>query len=199
MYNTDWNKFVEDNSPRFWRTSQRRRWLRVLIQPIVYLHNLFLGFRLSSIYEVTHTSQTIYFQKRLNDKFSSTNGGIIIDNTSDEIPKTYLFSKVEQQPSVYVFSKWQSIYNYQIGHFATFGDRVWQCVQNHTNQQPSITSSYWLDYGPRTYIFSKSEYNTGYDFKIMIPVALVYDIDELKAYVNKYKLAGTRYIIESYL
>ena len=47
-------------------------------------------------------------------------------------------------------------------------------------------------------LYLNEEYDQGYDFIVYVPTGLLYDQQKLKALVNKYKLAGKRYIIENY-
>ncbi|MDQ3072475.1 MAG: hypothetical protein M3Q97_04315 [Bacteroidota bacterium] len=44
--------------------------------------------------------------------------------------------------------------------------------------------------------YFNSEYDQETDFIVKVPAALTYDEDEMKAHINKYKLAGKRYAIE---
>lgn len=51
----------------------------------------------------------------------------------------------------------------------------------------------------RSYIFKKSELsNFVYDFKVRIPSSFTYNENEVRALVDRYKLAGKNYAIETY-
>jgi hypothetical protein len=45
-------------------------------------------------------------------------------------------------------------------------------------------------------LYLNEEYDQGYDFIVFVPTGLLYDEEKLRALVNKYKLAGKRYIIQ---
>jgi len=51
---------------------------------------------------------------------------------------------------------------------------------------------------PLYYGIRKSEYGFLVDFIVYVPVAVVFDSNQMKALINKYKLAGKRYKIETY-
>jgi hypothetical protein len=48
------------------------------------------------------------------------------------------------------------------------------------------------------YLRNKIEYNTNADFIVMVPNTLTFDIYEMKGLINRYKLAGKRYLIQTY-
>lgn len=51
----------------------------------------------------------------------------------------------------------------------------------------------------RSYIFKKSELsNFVFDFKVRIPSSFIYNENELRGLVDRYKLAGKQYTIETY-
>lgn len=45
-------------------------------------------------------------------------------------------------------------------------------------------------------LYLNEEYDQGYDFIVWVPTGLLFDIEKMKALINKYKLAGKRYIIQ---
>jgi hypothetical protein len=48
------------------------------------------------------------------------------------------------------------------------------------------------------FVYSRDEYAVENDFIVKVPAALDFDEDEMKAFINKYKLADKRYKIETY-
>lgn len=56
------------------------------------------------------------------------------------------------------------------------------------------------DESPSTdiFIFSASEFNVPYDFTIKVPDTLVFDNNQMRALVNKFKLSGKRFNIITY-
>jgi hypothetical protein len=63
--------------------------------------------------------------------------------------------------------------------------------------QPHLDFTYFNSeaMGYLDFTYSFDEYAQEYDFKVMVPSALVFDQDEMKAFINKYKVAGMRYQI----
>jgi len=47
-------------------------------------------------------------------------------------------------------------------------------------------------------LFTRAETLLNYDFKIMVPASLTFDQTELRRLVDRYKYAGTQYIVELY-
>jgi hypothetical protein len=48
------------------------------------------------------------------------------------------------------------------------------------------------------YLSRRAEYGFIVDFIVNVPIAVVFDSNQMKALINKYKLAGKRYKIETY-
>lgn len=53
-------------------------------------------------------------------------------------------------------------------------------------------------YPAPAYLYGKDEYSVENDFTVRVPATLDFDEDEMKAFINKYKLADKRYKIEIY-
>jgi hypothetical protein len=51
---------------------------------------------------------------------------------------------------------------------------------------------------PLIYLYGEEEYEVENDFTVKVPASLDFDTDEMKAFINKYKLADKRYKIETY-
>lgn len=48
------------------------------------------------------------------------------------------------------------------------------------------------------YIYNTAEYTGNLDFIVKVPAALVFDENQMKSLINKYKLAGKNYTIQTY-
>lgn len=48
------------------------------------------------------------------------------------------------------------------------------------------------------YLYNTAEYTGNLDFIVKVPTALVFDENQMKSLINKYKLAGKNYIIQTY-
>lgn len=140
-----------------WRKPKRVAGLTALIIPIITLYNSFISYLLSKLYELSRTSQVVYIEAVLNDRWDNDFRRIeVVDYASQEAQSIY--RKPEDKTPLYIYRKPEAI---------------------------------------TRYVYRNVEVNAiSYDFVIKIPVSIVYDTEELKALVNKYKLFGKAYIIQ---
>lgn len=196
MFNIDWPITIKDATRIIWRKPVRIDWLLLLTAKIRSNYAAFLIYRQEVIYKVGFNSQIIYLEKLLNDKFSPITGGIYINNIID-IDRLYVYNKIEEKPKLYVYNKWKAATVYAVGEFAVYGDSVWRCLTAGSGQVP-VEGANWTFHKKKLYMKNKAQYLLSYDFIVMVPAALVFDINEMKAQVNFYKLAGKRYTIQTY-
>lgn len=197
MFNVNWTWFIYWNLPIGKRKPIIIAWVTLLVSQAKSLHATFLSFRNDNIYKVRFTGQIIYLTKRLNDKWDSVNRGIYIDNVAD-MDRVFVYNRAEQQPARYLYNKWSSVTSYAVGDFVVSGTSVYKCIQASTNNPPASCPTYWQFHKFRTFIKNKSEAQSQYDFIVKVPVAVTFNIDEMKAVVEYYKLAGKRFTIQTY-
>lgn len=198
MYNVNWKRFVRFLTPNFMRQLRQIAWLEVLVSQVKSLHIGFLLFREEIIYKLRFNSQIIYLEKRLNDKWDNTNRGIYIENTAD-IDRNYLYNKIELRPKTFLHNKYDPNRTYIIGDWVVYKRRVYKAVDViPLNWPPDLNPSEWQNRRERTWFYNQSEYISAFDFIVWVPVAVVFDINEMKAVINLYKLAGKRYQILTY-
>jgi hypothetical protein len=196
-FNINWSNLVWWNTPQAKRDNTNLSWLDVLISPVRDLHATFLQYRNDTIYKVRFTGQIIYLEKFLNDKYDQINRGIYIDNVAN-ISKPYLYNKSEQRPVRHLYNKWDATVTYVAGEFAVYGQKVYIAMTGTTNQLPPTNPTVWKIYANKFYLKNITEYQLQYDFIVMVPSSVVFDQNEMKGYVNYYKLAGKRYTIQTY-
>ena len=106
IYDITYKKLVTTLVPQVLRKPKMMALLNALVNPVVYVYNLFLINRRSNLYKLTITPQVCYVQKALNDKYDSTERRIVITK-----PKTYdslfVYEKIESKP-VYLYKKLES-------------------------------------------------------------------------------------------
>jgi len=105
-YNIDWDNLLKFIIPsRFW-LSNTLNWLKVLIAPVIRRHTEFGAFSADQRYYMQHTSQVIYLEKVLNEKFGPITynpllhlitRSITIAN-GDNPNRDYVFLIAETQP-----------------------------------------------------------------------------------------------------
>jgi len=175
----------------------RKTLLEVLISPVKNLHTTLLQYRIDTIYKVRFNGQIIYLTKFLNDRYDNIFRGIYIDNVANvNIP--YLYNKAEVRPKTYLYNKWDGSIAYSAGEFSVYGTNVYIALGSTTNDQPDISPADWAVYKDRFFLKNKIEYQTQYDFIVMVPVPVTFNVNEMKAFINYYKLAGKRYTIQTY-
>lgn len=168
MFNLDFAYIIECLLPPFLRGPKMLAWLISLTKPIETLYNTFQAFRSSSLDKVSYNSQIIYLEKLLNDRFNPSMVAPIYIADVANISYTYVANKAEGYDPIYIGNKAEA--------------------------------------GTPLYIGNRSEYQGQYEFKVMVPAAVYADLladneallNTMKALINFYKLAGKRYLIQSY-
>ncbi|MEI6489345.1 MAG: hypothetical protein WCP52_10295, partial [Bacteroidota bacterium] len=69
---------------------------------------------------------------------------------------------------------------------------------NTTGNTPGVSSSYWNFDSDVLFLENESEYQSNYDFIVMVPAAVVFDINAMKSLVNYYRCAGKRFTIQTF-
>jgi hypothetical protein len=199
MFNIDWFILRLISTPLNKRQPLRAAWLTVLISQVKALHAEFYLLITGKLYELQFTGQIIYLEQVLNDTFDNDLRRIWIDNTADNSARIFLWNKVEGQPKHYVFNKWNAVDSYVIDDHMTYQFKVYRAVVNNTNVAPAANPLVWRYIMDAPILFNREDYalyNTS--FIVMVPTGLVYDTSRLMALVNKYKLAGKSYTIQTY-
>lgn len=218
MFNVDWDLLADNLLPWYKRKPRIKGLLHVMFQPLKELHGQFLTFRDDTLYRLSITSQVIYLEKLLNDRFnggspargaSNTVGlydgapvGIHITLPSSYILPNYIWNKAEQRPKTYLYNKWRNNINYTAGEFSVYGSYVWKALQNNTNKQPDNNPADWVQHADRLYMRNKVEFDT-YDFVVNIPTAVGLVTDaafaaKVTAEINEYLIAGPSFQLVNY-
>lgn len=193
----NWLAFVRINIPDFRRFDKWKGFYDSIFAPISTFHSTFQTESDRIVYQMSFNGQTIYLEHVLNDRFDPVNRGIYIENV-DSIVGLYIYNKPEPKPKNYIYRKWNSTYTYAVGEYAQHDTGVYRCVQVNTNSMPFIGNPDWQFHRGRVVIINKSEVYAQDDFIVWVPVGVVFDINEMKALINYYKLAGKKYSIQTY-
>ncbi len=197
MFNTNWTSLVTNNTPMEWVKATRIAWLKVIVSQIKAIHTSFIQYRSDALYKLSFNGQIMNLKHVLNDKFDSAGRGIYIDNIAD-LNRIYLYNKSEGRDPFYFYNNYDASVTYAIGEFSVRDNKVWVANSITIGNVPSSTSVYWTYHKDVVFFKNLSEYLTLYEFIVMVPVAVVFDINEMKALVNYYKAAGKRYTIQTY-
>jgi len=195
-YNINWEKQVKENVPMHLQKVRRLEWIHSLLKPLKAIHDELLLAREDSIYKVAYTSQVIYLEKILNDKFDNVNRGIYIADTT-LFNSNYIYKKIESKPAVYLYRKWNAATAYILGDRVEYNDKIYECINPNTNSDPYSNPSDWNYYRDLMYVRMGVEYGTS-GFIVMVPSTVVFDINRMKALINYYRFASKHYTIQTY-
>lgn len=193
----DWNAFLQGLMPSWWRKERFVRLLHVMVSPVKWLHARFLSERRRVLYEMSFTGQTMSLEGALNDRFDPDSRGIYISNPPDPV-QYFIYRRIEAQPERWIYRKWSRFTTYQAGAYAISKGAVWQATTTNSNSGPSLTNTNWSYIGSALYIRRKAENQLEFDFVIYVPVEVVFNESEMRALVDRYRLAPKRYTIITY-
>jgi hypothetical protein len=197
MFNINFDKLINNNLDAFVRQPKTVNRLKVAIKPVKDLYNEYVALRNQKILEANATGQVIYLEKLLNDKFDPTGTGIYIDSNLAPNP-FYLYQKAEAVPPVYVYNKWDATATYFPDYRAVVGTSVYKSLTINVGSNPVINPTNWVFEKEILYLRQKSEFLTNFNFIVWVPVAVTFSTNEMKALINKYKIAGKTYLIKTY-
>lgn len=193
-FNVDWNALLQGQMPSWWRRPRFVAWLNLLVSPVAWLHAQMVELRSRLVYELSFTGQTMSLEHALNDRFDNIDRQIWIENHEDPT-QIHIYRKEALAPQFFIYRKWNSGQAYLIGQFATAKGRVWKALADNDNSAPSNSNTDWENHGPMLYIRRKEESQVPWHFTVWVPTGLVFDEAELRALVDRYRLASRRYNI----
>lgn len=96
-YNINWNKYAAELIPTRLRQSKLIAYVKVLISPLVNLHDEFLKQQSEDYHKLNHNGQICYLRKALNDRFDNSQRRIYIGN-GNQFTRKYLYTRAEARP-----------------------------------------------------------------------------------------------------
>src|SRR5512146_2197103 len=103
IYDIAYKKLVNSLVPQVLRKPKMVALLYALVNPVVYVYNLFLINRRSNLYRLMITPQVCYVEMELNDKYNSSARRIKITRPKSYNP-LFLYKKIENKP-VFLYKK----------------------------------------------------------------------------------------------
>ena len=97
LFNIDYNQLTWQNLPVRLRQPVQYAWLKCLVSPAIYLHNLFMANRAGNLYKLAHNSQVCFMEAALNDTFDKVARGIFISDPVYNDP-VYIYEVPEDKP-----------------------------------------------------------------------------------------------------
>jgi hypothetical protein len=196
-YNVNWEERIKELIPSFLRKPRFIEWAYLPIKMVKNLHFEFLGFRFDTLYNASFNSQIVYLEKLLNDRFDNINKGIYILNTAD-IERQYIFNKNELRPAIMFYNKFDYDTVYEPFDYCVYNNVVYKALVNVLHTYPDTSVTEWEVQGFITFLKNNAEFYGNTDFVIFVRANFVYNVFELIALVNFYKLAGKRFTIQTY-
>lgn len=147
------------------RGPKRLAWLECLLSAVAAPYADLMAFRANYLYVLGHGPQVCFLQGALNDVFDNVDRGIFISDGPRNFP-VYIYRDDEEKP-------------------------VWLATDGEVGST-AYAAPQWL--------FTDDEiYSSGVDFIVNVPSAVAgaggYDVNYLKAIVNRYKLPNKSYSV----
>ncbi|MGE0635977.1 MAG: hypothetical protein AB7G44_05005 [Bacteroidia bacterium] len=170
-YNISFNTWLGNLMQWFDAGQKTMAWLRVLISPIEYVHTQFLAFRDIVNREASYNGQVMVMERMLNIQYYDADAWASPpDPTAGG--RIWIAHTLSSLPSNYLF-------------YQSEGQEPPYIYYDSENQQP-------------VYVYYEQEYYSAVAFTIMVPVSLTFNQDEMKARINKLRIAGFNYTIQTY-
>lgn len=161
--------------------------LLAMLEGVQQAYNAFMIYREATLYKLQFTSQTIWLERLLNDRFNSG------------LPAFSDFETRLNPVGIYISDP------------ASFKEGLFRWNKAENRHQAARYNQAELDLMPpndvrRKYRFCNSELEANNDFVVKVPIAL-FDVTDpintatvanMKAWVELYRIAGVRYTIVNY-
>lgn len=198
-FNLKWNDFVRMFIPIHKRKPVRLAWLDVIVSGVKnYSWADFYATINKHEYDLQFTGQIKWLEHVLNDRFDGIARGIYIENIADDFVDVFVYNAIEIQPPLYVYNTWQALVSYLAGQFTSSVNKIYSALTNSTNLLPASFPLAWQYENEDLFILNTAEIAGLEDFIVWVPVVVVFDISEMKKLINKYKLSGKQYTIQTY-
>jgi len=176
-YNLDIQKFVYRHLRSKLRTSRQLAWLESLLSPLTFTIDNVNEYRLQKLIELSYNGQTFALENVLNDNFDTTLRRIYILNEQIFNEVDWLIS--ENQPGDYDFF----LGEVSGGTFGTAGLMANEGYLFYIGENPNSISG------------TNGTSGNAFDFEVIVPISLIGFDSQIHGFIDKYRLAGKRYII----
>lgn len=180
--------------------------LEVITDSLQLIVDEFNEYRLQKQYEMSISSQIIYLEKFLNDRYNllSFYPAIYITDSLVTDEKIFVGNADEEDAEVFIGDEFDTFYgNYMIGNEVIFGGKTWRSLINNNGDLPAEGLS-WTAIAEDEIIFvgNADEYGSFFEFVVHISAshweALTDVQTEMSLYINRYKLLGINYTYDIY-
>ena len=182
MFNLNVNDLAKACLAYFMRVPKLLSWMYTILRGVKDLYNDFESWSAEILYELGIDYQVVYLEKLLNDKYNGGMAAYSFDNVtftySPVVGAIYITDAADVIQPVYIWNKIEA--------------------------RPPIYLYNKAENKPPVYLYNQVEYDTHINFIIWIPTTLINimtqptEVAQINAWIRKYKLAGTNYIIRNY-
>ena len=102
-YNINYAKLIVQRIPQDLQFDEFIAWLNRFCDPFVFIYNMVVAYRTSTLYKLNITSQVFSLEKMLNDRYDNIDRRIFIDDGQIFAP-TYEYLKAEGR-TAYMYTK----------------------------------------------------------------------------------------------
>lgn len=181
----NWIKLL--SPPKFADKERYLDFMWAMLDGVKSLYDRFMLFREATLYKLQWSSQTIWLEKLLNDKFNSGNPAFLNFELRSTPVGIYIKEPDTFKNGLYRWNKSENrkdAARYNASELATF-------PANDTR---------------RKYRFNDAELGANLDFVVMVPITL-FDVTDpinavvvaqLRAWIELYRIAGSRYELQNY-
>lgn len=212
MFRVNYRDLVNQVIAFFLRKDKFKNILFSIIKPLSTLNNNdtvieFFDQKNQSLFPFTEfitnflnfDARTIYLQKYLNDRYDSTNEGILIVNNNTTLDVVYLFNSAENADPTYFYNNWDTTISYVAGGTPDrimYKNIIYLSAANSTGVIPLGNPAEWTDEGEMQFLFNNEDIFTS-DYTIEIPQLVTlqpdYSDERIQAQINFFNAAGRTY------
>lgn len=204
MWQVDFKKIFREVLPPFKRGNTWLDYLYAIANVIAQIHAFFVA-RVNRILGlILFNGQVIYLEHVLNDRFDSVARSIYIENIAGE-GASFSYSATETPTRrYYSWGMYDAARTYAAGDEVLAIDGTVMAVysslvgSNTGNDPISSPASWSLSIAEPSVSFGALEYAIGDSFIVHIPAAIAGKVVEIAALVDRYKIAGKQYRIETF-
>jgi hypothetical protein len=171
MYAINILQIIHRRLPWFLRSERMVAWLWSLMYPLHQLSVQWYGFTATRRRAARYNGQVIVLERALNLRY------MLEDKWATDADPTasggiYIENVASAIPTTFIWS--------------------------NNEAQPPLYIYGDAEAQPPVYIYADAEYSAQYDFIVRVPVAFSFDVNEMTAFVNQYRVAGKTFTIDTY-
>jgi hypothetical protein len=196
-FNANFRKIAKENLMQEHRTPLRLTRIRAAMQPFIDIYLEFKAVVTDYTYKCKINGSVIYLETALNDLFDNTLRRIFI--TNNVYTSVVIYKASEALPPIIGYRRWQLGLSFATGKFCFYQGNIYEANATALDKVPGVDVE-WTARPDLSapIIHKKIEYTGSVGFYVNVPAALVYDQPAMRALINYYRMAGTKYSIVTF-